>query len=173
MRRCDTILARGVMAGYIGKQGRRPLPTALKVLRGNPGGRPLNDAEPQPKKSKRLPSPPDELSDAAKKEWRRTGKMLFDAGLVTDVDVAQLAIYCAAYAQWLQATETLAKTPMLVKTKNGDLKANPLLKIAREAAFQTSRALVEFGMSPSSRSRVKGDPKEEEADPFEQWRTGA
>ena len=29
-------------------RGRKPVPTALKKLRGNPGKRPLNDAEPKP-----------------------------------------------------------------------------------------------------------------------------
>ncbi len=29
-------------------EGRKPIPTKLKILHGNPGKRPLNDKEPEP-----------------------------------------------------------------------------------------------------------------------------
>lgn len=159
--------------GNESRRGRRPLPTNIKILRGNPGRRPLNEHEPDPGKLTRLPPPPPELSDEAKAEWRRTGKVLLKAGLFTTLDTAQFAIYCSSYALHLKATATLAKTPMLVKRQNGDLVANPLLKVSREAAAAASRALIEFGMSPSSRSRVQVKGPEDEVDPFEAWRTGA
>ena len=40
------------------QRGRKPKPTALKMLEGNPGGRPLNTKEPKPeKKRSRAPKP--------------------------------------------------------------------------------------------------------------------
>ena len=47
-------------------RGRKPKPTALKVLEGNPGHRPLNKKEPMPKG--KLPRCPEWLEDDAKKE---------------------------------------------------------------------------------------------------------
>lgn len=141
------------MAGYPGKQGRKPVPTPLKILRGNPGKRPLNDAEPA--YAARLPRPPDELSDGAKAEWRRTGKKLLAAGVFTEVDVAAFAAYCASYARWLEAQALLKKSSVLIKSDEGGLRLNPLLRIVREAQEEFTRALTEFGMSPSSRSRIK------------------
>ena len=52
-------------------QGRKPQPTALKVLKGNPGRRPLNEDEPKPEVL--LPRPPAHLSPVARREWRRAG----------------------------------------------------------------------------------------------------
>ena len=56
------------------QRGRKPKPTALKELEGNPGGRPLNHNEPKP--AKKAPRCPSWLEDEAKKEWKRMGKVL-------------------------------------------------------------------------------------------------
>ena len=50
-------------------RGRKPKPTALKALEGNPGKRPLNEHEPVPPKATlRCPA---WLEAEAKKEWKR------------------------------------------------------------------------------------------------------
>jgi len=50
-------------------RGRRPKPTRLKVLIGNPGKRPLNSNEPHPEVA--LPDCPPELGPVARQEWER------------------------------------------------------------------------------------------------------
>ena len=52
-------------------KGRRPLPTNWKVLRGNPGKRPLNKNEPKPAIPNEPPAAPPFLSGYALEEWRR------------------------------------------------------------------------------------------------------
>ena len=79
------------------QRGRKPKPTALKVLEGNPGGRPLNPNEPKP--AKKAPRCPSWLEDEAKKEWKRMGKTLEQMGLLTEMDMAAFAGYCQAYAR--------------------------------------------------------------------------
>ena len=54
-------------------RGRKPKPTAIKKLKGNPGCRPLNIAEPKPTGS---PVCPDWLEDEAKSEWERMGRYI-------------------------------------------------------------------------------------------------
>src|SRR4051794_17589175 len=93
------------MSGTKGHSGRKPQPTALKLLTGNPGKRPLNQAEPQP--SPRLPRAPEHLSNEAKKEWRRAGRFLLTLGLVSDLDLAAFAAYCTAYGRWVEAEQAL------------------------------------------------------------------
>ena len=68
------------------QRGRKPKPTALKVLEGNPGGRPLNLNEPKP--VKKAPRCPSWLEDEAKKEWKRMGKVLEQLGLLL-LDIAR------------------------------------------------------------------------------------
>jgi phage terminase small subunit len=77
-------------------RGRKPKPTALKVLEGNPGKRPLNEKEPQPKRQ--APRCPSWLEPEAKKEWKRMAKTLEAIGVLTQVDKAAFAGYCQAYA---------------------------------------------------------------------------
>ena len=71
------------------QRGRKPKPTAIKELEGNPGGRPLNPNEPRP--DKKAPRCPSWLEEEAKKEWKRMGRMLEQAGLLTEMDMAAFA----------------------------------------------------------------------------------
>ena len=100
-----------------GGGGRKPTPTTLKELKGNPGRRPLNEDEPKP--SVHLPSPPAHLSPAARREWRRAGAFLVEMGLMTDLDVAALAAYCVAYARWSEAEKALRTYGVMVKDADG------------------------------------------------------
>jgi len=166
------------MAGYPGKQGRKPTPTALKILRGNPGRRPLNHAEPQVRS--RLPPPPAHLSEAARRNWRAIGKMLRDAGIITPIDAAAFGAGVAAYTRWQEATEALNRlivagqpgSGLLVKSPDGGVRLNPLLRVIRESEASFLRVFAEFGMTPSSRSRIAVDRTEPE-DPFATWERSA
>ena len=51
----------------------------------------------------------------------------------------------------------------------GELLTNPLLWIANRAMEQTKQFLTEFGMTPSSRSRVAARDSKKPKDAFEEW----
>lgn len=133
--------------------GRKPKPTALKVLAGNPGHRPLNSAEPEPRR--RMPFCPRVLQGEARREWHRMGKILFQAGLLTEIDGPGLMGYCLAYARLLDAEEKVREFGSVVKAPSGYLAHSPYLAIANKALEQMRAFLVEFGMTPSSRTRVQ------------------
>jgi phage terminase small subunit len=86
-------------------RGRRPKPTPLKVLTGNPGKRPLNKNEPRP--DVLIPECPPELGPVARREWDRVVGDLAALRLLTNLDRAALAAYCGAYALWAEATEAI------------------------------------------------------------------
>ena len=132
--------------------GRKPKPTALKLIQGNPGKRPINKNEPQP--AKRRMKAPAYLSVEAKKEWRYMATKLFKMGLLTEIDRAALAGYCQAYGRWVEAENILNEKGPLYKTENGCILQSPMLCVANRAMDQMYKFLTEFGMSPSSRSRV-------------------
>ena len=138
--------------------GRKRIPTAIHILRGNPGKRPLPSDEPKPK-VRPLPSAPVFLSAEAKKEWRRTGRKLLTLGLVTEIDVTALSAYCQVWARWVDAEQKLNEYGAVIKAGN-ELVQSPYLKVANEAMVQMVRMLVEFGMTPSSRSRVKVEKRD-------------
>lgn len=144
--------------------GPRPKPTHMKVLAGNPGNRPLNDREPKPQK--KMPQCPPHLQGEARKEWRRMGKKLLELGLMTEIDRTALALYCQAWERWVEAEAEVKKLGAIVKSPNGFPIQNPYLAVANRAMVDLRKMLTEFGMTPSSRSRVQVDQAEKEDDFF-------
>jgi len=148
----------------VATRGRKPTPTHLKLVRGNPGKRAL------PKKGEELPvvieevSPPPFLSDDAKVEWGRMMQALVALKLVSSLDRSAFAAYCQAYGRWAQAERALAamrerdphSAGLLVKTTGDNIVQNPLVGIANKAMSDMVRYAAEFGMTPSARVRLNG-----------------
>src|SRR5919108_3560121 len=97
----------------MGRRGPAPTPTALKLLLGNPGKRPLPKGDPRPTPG--VPPCPSWLEGEARKEWRRITPELRALGLLTAVDRAALAAYCQSYARWRQAEEVLSRRGLVVE----------------------------------------------------------
>lgn len=152
-------------------RGRKPKPTHLKLVTGNPGKRRLNPAEPRPA-SAAAPMPPAELSEEARTEWRRVARLLHRLGLLTGADRAALAAYCQAYGRWRQAERALAEMArrdpltgaLMIKTAAGNAIQNPLVGIANKAMSDMVRYAAEFGMTPSARSRIAAEPKPDDSE---------
>lgn len=153
------------MSGVKGQSGRKPKPTSLKLLQGNPGKRPLNENEPKPEP--KLPAPPSHLSKEARKEWRRSGAFLLQLGLISDLDRAAFAAYCTAYGRWIEAEEALKTYGVMIKSPSGFPIQSPYLAVANKAMAQMRSLLSEFGMSPATRTRVSTAPLVDEPDEFE------
>lgn len=134
-------------------RGRKPKPTALKRLDGNPGKRGYNHDEPVVPKGQ--PDCPQHLSDAARNEWHRIAGPLHEMGVLTTVDRAALAAYCQAWGRWVEAEEKLRDTPTLLKTASGYVQQNPWLSIANKQLDLMGRYMAELGITPASRSRVQ------------------
>ncbi len=136
-------------------RGRKPEPSALKLLRGLPGKRKLSIDEPQPSTEVDL-APPAWLAAEAQEEWSRLAPMLARLGVLTESDVSALSAYCEAWATWKGATQKIRQFGMVIKsTKDGDFPVvSPYVKIAHNALLQMRALLTEFGMTPSSRARV-------------------
>lgn len=150
-------------------KGRKPKPTHLKLVTGNPGKRALPKRE--AKILRALPSPPPHLSDEAKVEWGRVSEELYKIGLLSGVDRAALAAYCQAYARWAQAERAITEMGkadhltggLMIKTSNGNAIQNPLVGTANKAAADMVRYAAEFGMTPSARSRITATPPSDDA----------
>ena len=143
-------------------RGRRPKPTKLKILEGNPGKRPLNEHEPKPKPI--TPACPRWLSPVAKKEWKRIVPELENLGLLTCVDGAALEGYCQSYARWVEAEQFMVKHGTIFKTPSGYIQQVPQVAIAQKYLNIVKAFCGEFGLTPSSRSRVdvKASAKDDE-----------
>jgi P27 family predicted phage terminase small subunit len=135
-------------------KGRKPKPTLTRKLDGNPGKRPLNDREPVPPAG--VPECPDHLDDEARAEWFRTASVLHEMGLLTMADRAALAAYCTVYSRWVHAEAQVKKFGSIVKSpEKGFPMKSPYLTIADQALEAMRKLMVEFGLTPSSRSRIR------------------
>ena len=147
------------------ERGRKPTPTAIKVLEGNPGKRPLNANEPKPKK--KAPRCPSWLEEEAKKEWKRLAKQMEQLGILTEIDMAAFAGYCQAYARWKEAEEFISKHGTIVKTPSGYWQQVPQVSIAQTYLKIMNRFCEQFGLTPSSRSRITTDNEIDATDEME------
>jgi P27 family predicted phage terminase small subunit len=137
-------------------RGRKPMPTALKVVMGNPGKRPLNHLEPKPGNA--VPTCPAHLQPTAKAEWKRLAKQLHQLGVLTELDRSVLAAYCQAYGRWAEAERKLKETPVLLRTPAGYVQPSPWLAISNKSVELMHKFAAELGLSPASRSRVTTKP---------------
>ena len=123
-------------------------------------------AYPQPRRV--LPRCPEYLDAEAEKCWKRLARELYDAGLLTTVDRDALAAYCMADARYRKAEAEVAKSGEVIRTAiikddagnaigGGNIIQNPWLAVANKALETKMKLAAEFGMTPSSRSRVKAE----------------
>lgn len=133
-------------------RGRKPTPTAIKELEGNPGKRPLNSNEPKPDTT--APKCPKWLEPEAKKEWKRLSIEMERIGILTKVDMAAFAAYCQAYARWQEAEKFITEHGTIVRTPSGYWQTVPQVSIAQTYMKIMEKLAEQFGLTPSSRSRI-------------------
>ena len=114
----------------------------------------------------RLPACPACLGDEARKEWQRLSKELAELGLLTGLDRDMLAAYCQAHALWVEAVSSIERYGTMVKSPNGFPMQSPYVAVANKQVDIMVRIAAEFGMTPSSRTRIRVGDKPPE-DPFE------
>ncbi len=122
--------------------GRKPKPTALRLIAGNPGKRPMNESEPS-FPACQTPAP-DWLTDEARSVWERVAPCLESNGMLTMADADSLATYCDVVGRYVTLRRAGEDAPM------------NLVQQMRQLA-------AEFGFTPASRSRVAAPRKPDAA----------
>lgn len=138
-------------------RGRKPKPTTLKLLTGNPGKRRINRREPKPPKpTDGFDTVPSELRTdvVGSKEWTRLAPMLRAARQITEAERTSLIALCQQWSRYLEANGKVGELGMVVKAPSGYPITNPYLSIANKALQQCGRLWVELGLTPSARSRI-------------------
>lgn len=155
-------------------KGRKPLPTKLHELNGNPSKLRLDKKkEPQPQEGD--VSCPKWLDKEAKKTWHKNAPELIRLGVLTVLDQDAFAAYCQIYSRWkravieLQSGDTYEYRDTAFKIKRT---TKPEVQIARDLGNQVRAFEAEFGMTPSSRSRIIASP-EKPKDPIAEMLEGS
>jgi P27 family predicted phage terminase small subunit len=153
----------------MGLRGPAPKPTALRRIEGNPARRPLPKNEPQYDRG--LPEKPKRMSAGARRVWDELVNEMAGAAVLRRVDRRALWQLAEDEALIAEAYEGLWKMVGALKKKAADegktLPAGALMslltmsngKSAMRAIRDLSMRLIlerrEFGLTPSSRSRIE------------------
>lgn len=116
---------------------------------------------------------PKELRKTARREWGRITKDLLELGVLTIVDGKALAMYCDAYADWEQMQRVCVKEGMIIEepivSKDGMIvgvkkKLHPALTAKQLSMKLMKSFLVEYGLTPASRTKLKIEARKPEGD---------
>lgn len=145
------------------KPGPKPLPNNVHRLHGNPSKKPLANLSDEVRPEIEIPNCPAHLKDEARKEYKRISAELEVLGLIAKIDRAALAAYCSAWAEYvfcekkiaqLNADDPAGEKGYVTVTPSGYHQMSIWVSIRTRALYTMKTFLVEFGMTPSSRSRV-------------------
>jgi P27 family predicted phage terminase small subunit len=147
-------------------RGRKPKPSKLRLLQGKAGHRPINTTEPKPEPT--MPECPDEVkaNPVALAKWNTLAPKLHRAGILTELDGDALAAYCTEYSHYIEA-ETFVRengSVLVLRDDKGNVKwtqPTPQAAMAMKHLEKMRQLIVEFGMTPSSRTRIHATPQEQ------------
>lgn len=151
--------------------GRKPKPTGLKLLEGNPGKRKLNRKEPKPRRV--IPSPPATLSEAALVVWGRLTAVLDRMAVITEADAGALESLAETIVEVRDLRAQIAEHGRSYEsqTEGGGTIWRPYPWVAQLSDAEKRKAGIEarFGLSPSDRSRIEVERDDSDSDPAEKY----
>ena len=136
----------------MGTRGPLPTPANVRRLRSSGGAR---DAPPPLQPVRGIPEPPAWLSDEALAEWERITPELDRLGMVTHLDRSILAIYCDAWAKWVQSARLAGSVGLLATGQRGEDRKHPVMQLYRDLGTQCRNLARELGLTPSARLRIE------------------
>ena len=144
-------------------KGRKPLPETLAWLKGD--RRRIYKVEPDAPVGE--PDMPEYFDDIAKAEWQFMTKILTEMNLLRTADKTALACYCEAWSRYRQAMETVKQQGTVVINKQGEQVKNPYHCVMRHALQDVIVFLREFGLTPTARSKMAIDTREQHEDKWQ------
>lgn len=151
----------------------KPIPTALKVLRGNPGRRKLNRHEPKPQLGAEYPGWLADLGDPSLRQiWDELADRLNRARVLTDCDgeaLAQLTHKVVLYRKAAMALKDGSSYQTVTETGAVMQRAKPEVAMLSDLGKQIRGLLSDFGMNPSARTKVSTVGAVDPGDPFTEF----
>lgn len=102
------------------------------------------------------------MSAGARKFWHEMAREMIALGVLTAADVPAFILMAEHYGVAREAARQVAEQGLTVVDATGSLRKNPVLQVLRDNSTAFRMFAVEFGLTPSSRSRLKIAPAEEE-----------
>jgi P27 family predicted phage terminase small subunit len=144
----------------MGERGPAPKPTALKVLHGTyrPDRAPEKEATPHLASGDQLKAP-DWLSQGARQKWEELAPRLHSLGLLTEIDLDTLALYCTSWRNWRDAEEAVREHGSTTKAQSGYEAVSPHVTRAKNHLSELIKLSGLLGLSPAARTRIEAAPE--------------
>lgn len=133
----------------------KPRPAGLKILEGrgngrDSGGRPVKLT---PGFTRLPPEPPAFLGGSAREMWDQVVAELQRLQLLKPIDRAALTALCLTWDRLCEAQRIVERDGLVLETERGPMK-NPAILIVEAASKELRAWSAEFGLTPSSESRL-------------------
>lgn len=154
---------------------KKRLATAVKKQKGSYINQPGRENKREPKPPAGWPEKTEVvLADPlASKKWDDTCKLLEEMNVLTVADRDLLELFCINWSQYIALVKSVAK--MGIVNQYEDAKGN---QVTKRSAYQAElgriadrqqKLLLEFGLTPSSRSKLVTIKDTKTESPFEKW----
>lgn len=154
----------------MGKRGRKPMPTELKIHRGNRSKENLKAAlAAQPKPAEASLDAPSMLDGNALEMWNVRAPQLAAMRVFTEADRVTLQRYCIAWELYVLAVAELKANGLSREIGSGRRVPLPESQLVSRYHADLLTIEREFGLTPSSRSAIRvdhGETKEDELRAF-------
>lgn len=133
-------------------RGAKPKPHELKVIAGTARKDRTNEDAPDPEFDNIHPTR--KLTEAERECWDEIVPELARNRIVRNTDCVALTMLVEAYSIYRQALKELEENGLVAEGSLGQTVVSPQFKNVATAMKQMQSILPEFGMTPSSRSRI-------------------
>jgi P27 family predicted phage terminase small subunit len=145
-------------------RGRKPQATAIKE--GN--GAFVKDPQRKNHEEPRLPMSEPECSEAIKEnpeafaKWKQVIGWLTEMRVIASVDHDLIETYAMTYAEMMENTKLVQQEGHCIEGAKGLMVRNPRTVVLANQRATVLKMIAELGLSPSSRTRLKAAPQQEE-----------
>lgn len=151
-------------------RGRKPKPSSLKRLLGNPGRRPLNHEEPRPTPVAQV-EPPDYLDAGGQAVWRALVPHLAACGLLTALDLPKLELLVIHLAHHRRLYVALNAILAKHEASGTAVDTSRISRSLRQEADVVRSLSAGFGLDPADRVRLHVRQPTDPHDPFAEFDT--
>lgn len=100
-------------------------------------------------------TPPIPLTGKALDKWRELWPRLFVEGYADDRQADQIALYCQAFADFVEANERLEQSGKLVKDSRNRVVVSPWLALRNQASDEMRRLADVIGLRTDDQRRAR------------------
>lgn len=148
--------------------GRKPTPSSIKKLRSTERPCRVNENEAEVVRIEKLPPSPSWFSNLAKRIYRRKGQELINQGIMSTLDIDMFLLYCNEYATYIETSEWIREIELDAEHDKAQVIRYKRVRQQNNQAWERCKSIaIEFGFTPSARSRVSAVGKQKELSDFE------